>query len=203
MLDGVLRRMVDPLIETSAAAFVRAGVSATALTLVGLAAGLAAAAFIALGSGAVPALVCLFLSRAADGLDGAVARRTRPTALGAFLDIVCDFIFYGAIPLAFALLDPLANALPAAVLLFAFYVNGASFLAYAAIAAGKGMRTEKRGQKGLYYTAGLAEGSETIACFALMMLWPSVFIWLAYGFAVLCLVTASARIVLAAQNFRD
>ena len=30
--------------------------------------------------------------------------------LGGFLDIVLDFVFYGAIPLAFVILDPAANA---------------------------------------------------------------------------------------------
>ncbi|MEL7274379.1 MAG: hypothetical protein AAGK33_13200, partial [Pseudomonadota bacterium] len=39
----------------------------------------------------------------ADGLDGAVARATRKTDFGGYLDITCDFLFYGAIPLAFVL----------------------------------------------------------------------------------------------------
>jgi hypothetical protein len=57
--------------------------------------------------------------------------------------------------------------------LFSFYVNGASFLAYATIAAKRGLQTAQRGAKSIYFTAGLAEGTETIACFAAMMIWPT------------------------------
>ena len=62
----------------------------------------------------------LLLNRALDGLDGALARLSRVTDRGAFLDIGLDFVFYAAIPLAFAVSDPAANALAAAVLLAAF-----------------------------------------------------------------------------------
>ncbi len=67
MFDGVLRRMIDPVIERSAGAFVRAGISATALTLLGLAAALGRPAFIALGSSALTGA----------GLPVSVARRRR------------------------------------------------------------------------------------------------------------------------------
>ncbi len=76
----------------------------------------------------------LLLSRLCDGLDGAVARHTQKTDRGGFLDIVLDFAFYGVIPLGFVVAEPAQNAVAGAVLLFAFYVNGASFLAYAIMA---------------------------------------------------------------------
>jgi phosphatidylglycerophosphate synthase len=202
MLDGVLRRAIDPAINRVARLLSRR-ISAEQMTFLGLAFGLAAAAVIIFDRPMAIALAGLALSRIADGLDGAIARATQPTARGAFLDIVCDFIFYGAIPLAFALTDPGANALAAAVLLFAFYVNGASFLAFAAVAAGRGMRSEARGKKGLYYTAGLAEGAETIAVFALVMLFPAWFAVIAYAFAALCLITAAARMAIAWGAFAD
>jgi phosphatidylglycerophosphate synthase len=201
MLDGVLRKGLDPLINAVARRLAR-HITAEQMTFLGLAFGLAAAAVISFDRGMLPALALLALSRFADGLDGAIARQTMPTARGAFLDIVCDFIFYGAIPLAFALHAPTANALPAAVLLFAFYVNGASFLAFAAVAASKNLSSQKRGKKGLYYTTGLAEGFETIACFALMILLPGWFAWFAYGFAAICLITALARMLLAWDMFK-
>ncbi len=65
------------------------------------------------------------------------------------------------------------------------------------------MTTEARGSKGLYYTAGLAEGAETIAVFALMMLFPAWFPAIAYAFAAICLVTAMARAVIAWGAFGD
>ena len=202
MLDGMMRGLIDPPLERLARPLVRAGVSADALTLAGLAAGVFCALCVGLGW-FWAALGALALSRLADGLDGAVARATRRSDFGGFLDIVCDFIFYGAVPLAFALHDPARNALPGAALLFAFYVNGASFLAYAAVAARRGMVASSRGVKAIYFTAGLAEGTETIAVFAAMMIFPQGFVWLAYGFAAVCLVTAAGRVWLARGAFAD
>jgi phosphatidylglycerophosphate synthase len=201
MLDGTLRRALDPLIDAIAKRLAPR-IGAEQMTFLGLACGLGSAAVIAFGRGAPLALLLLALSRIADGLDGAIARQTRPTPRGAFFDIVCDFLFYGAVPLAFAVHDPAANALAATVLFFAFYANGASFLAFAAIAAGRGMTSSARGAKGLYYTAGLTEGAETILCFVLMILAPGWFPLLACGFAALCLFSALARMILAWSAFR-
>jgi phosphatidylglycerophosphate synthase len=135
------------------------------------------------------------LSRLADGLDGAVARLTQPTDRGAFLDITLDFLFYASIPLAFAVADPAANALPAAVLLAAFVGTGSSFLAFAVLAERRGMKSVQYPQKGIYYLGGLTEATETLLCFALMCLWPMHFAWWAYGFATLCAMTIATRIV--------
>jgi hypothetical protein len=46
----------------------------------------------------------------------------------------------------------------------------------------------------MYFLGGLTEATETLVCFALMCLNPEFFIELAYGFALLCLVTTSTRI---------
>jgi phosphatidylglycerophosphate synthase len=200
MLDGYARRLIDPPLALLAAQLARAGVSADAVTLAGLALGLACAGAVAFSATAA-ALVLLALSRLCDGLDGAVARARGRTDFGGFLDIVCDFAFYGAVPLGFAMLDAPRNALAAAALLFSFYVNGASFLAYAAVAAKRGMQTHSRGQKSLYFTAGLAEGTETIAVFVTVLVFPAAFAFLAWGFGALCLVTAASRVVLARANF--
>ena len=200
MLDGYARRLIDPPLALLAAPLARAGVSADAVTMAGLALGLACAAAVAF-SATVAALALLALSRLCDGLDGAVARARGRTDFGGFLDIVCDFAFYGAVPLGFAVLDAPRNALAASALLFSFYINGASFLAYAAVAARRGMETRVRGEKSLYFTAGLAEATETIAAFAAMLLFPAAFPVLAYVFAALCLVTAASRVVLARARF--
>lgn len=140
-------------------------------------------------------------SRLCDGLDGAVARASVKTDRGGFLDIVLDFAFYGAIPLAFAIAEPEKNALAAAVLLFAFYANGASFLGYAVMAEKRKLVSEARGSKSLYFTTGLAEATETIIVFVLFCLFPSAFPLIAYVFAAMTLVTTGARIVLALRTF--
>ena len=137
----------------------------------------------------------LLAGRLADGLDGAVARLTRTTDRGAFLDVTLDFLFYASIPLAFAIAAPGPNALPAAVLLAAFIGTGSSFLAFAVLAVRRGLASSAYPNKGFYYLGGLTEGSETVICFALMCLWPEHFAGWAYGFAALCALTIGTRIV--------
>jgi len=200
MLDGLARRLLDPALDRAGRALAARGVQADALTFAGLACGLGAALAVALAADGV-ALAAFAVNRLLDGLDGAVARATTRTDRGGFLDIVLDFVTYGAIPLAFALRDPAANALAAAVLLFAFYVNGASFLAFAAVAAKRGLESSVRGVKSIYFTAGLAEGTETVLAFVAMMLWPRHFSIMALAFAGLTLMGAVARVTLAWHVF--
>jgi phosphatidylglycerophosphate synthase len=194
MLDRAAIALLKPALDAGARGLVRSGVGADAVTLVGFAIGLAAAAAIALGAFGW-GLVLLLASRVADGLDGAVARLTRPTDRGAYLDITLDFLFYASIPLAFAIADPPANALPAAVLLAAFIGTGSSFLAFAVMAERRGLASTAYPNKGLFYLGGLTEATETLICFALMCLWPGHFGWWAYGFAALCGLTIATRII--------
>lgn len=196
MFDSRLRPLIDPPLDRAAAALARTGLTADALTFAGLAVGLAAAGAIVAGAFGL-ALVLVALNRLVDGLDGPLARaRGGGTDLGGYYDIVFDFLFYGAIPLAFAIVDPGRNALAAAVLLASFYANGATFLAFAALAARTGRTTAVQGRKAIYYFAGLAEGAETIAVFLAMCLLPRYFPLIAYAFAGLCFVSAAARIVM-------
>ncbi|MDH4050189.1 MAG: CDP-alcohol phosphatidyltransferase family protein [Rubrivivax sp.] len=194
MLDRLAIAALKPALDAAAARLVRAGVGADGVTLAGFALGMAAAAAIALQR-PLAGLVLLLASRLCDGLDGAVARLTRPTDAGAFLDISLDFLFYAGMPLAFALADPAANALPAALLLAAFIGTGSSFLAFAILAERRGLDSSAYPDKGFYYLGGLTEATETLVCFALMCLWPDRFAVLAYGFAALCGVTVITRIV--------
>jgi phosphatidylglycerophosphate synthase len=139
------------------------------------------------------ALALILANRLMDGLDGTVARLNRPTDRGAFLDIALDFVFYALVPLGFALHDPAANGLPAAILLAAFIGTGSSFLAFSTIAAKTSLQAQDYPTKGIYYLGGLTEGFETIAIFVAMCLWPAAFPALAYVFALACAVTTILR----------
>ena len=201
MLDGLMRGVIDAPLNQSGRWLASRGASANMVTLFGLILGLTAAGLIWAGwSGLLVALV-LLSSRLADGLDGAVARAKGKTEFGGYLDIVCDFAFYGAVPLAFVLRDPGANGVAGAFLLFSFYVNAATFLGFAVLAEKRGLETRSRGEKSLYFTAGLMEGTETILCFVILVLWPALFVPLAWAFGALCLVTAGARLILARRVF--
>ncbi len=145
----------------------------------------------------LPGLALLLLNRLADGLDGAIARRRGITDLGGFLDIVLDFIVYSGIVFAFAVAAPERNALAAAFLIFSFVGTGCSFLAFAVMAARRGVETEARGRKSLYYLGGLTEGTETIAFFVACGLLPQLFPILAVVFGLLCWLTTMGRIMTA------
>lgn len=193
MLDRAATRFISPAIQRVARLLVRAGLSANQLTLTGFGIGLMAAALI--GSGyTLAGAGAILLSRLCDGLDGAMARETRPTDVGGFLDIALDFIFYAAIPLGFAVADPSRNALAAATLLAAFVGTMASFLAFAVLAAKRNLNSLAYPDKSFYFLGGLTEATETLVCFMAMCLWPQHFAWFAYVFASLCLITTLTRI---------
>lgn len=192
MFDAALLPLQKRILAPAARALVVRGIGADQVTLAGFAVGLLAIP--ALAAGLYPvALVLIALNRVADGLDGAVARMTGPTDRGAFLDISLDFVFYALVPVGFALADPNANALPAAVLIAAFVGTGSSFLAFATIAARRGLSAADYPAKGIYYLGGLTEGTETILILLAMCLWPVAFPALAYVFAAACLLTTVMR----------
>lgn len=200
MLDGVMRKLIDPPLNRVGRKLAGLGVSANALTLGGLLVGLAAATFIAFEQYWI-GLALIGISRIADGLDGAVARATQKTDFGGYFDIIADFLFYGAIPLAFAFANPGVNALAAGVLLLAFYVNGATFLGFSILAERRKLTTTRGGEKNLYFSEGLLEGTETIALFFAMCIWPGWFVPMAAVFAVLALFTAFMRSLRAYRLF--
>jgi phosphatidylglycerophosphate synthase len=198
MLDRYARQIIDPPLNRLGRGLAAKGVTANGVTLIGLGLGLLAALVIALGAPAL-ALVPLLASRIADGLDGAVARATKKTDFGGYLDITADFLFYGVIPMGFVWLSPVTNGAAGAFLLTAFYFNGASFLGYAILAEKHGLKTNAQGQKSLYYSNGILEGTETIVFFVLLCLLPHYFGPLSWVFGALCFVTAGLRIY-AAKN---
>jgi len=200
VLDGQLKRRLDPVLDRTGGWLAARGVSADAVTYTAFAVGVLAAVAIAFGPTG-GGLALRRLSRLGDGLDGAVARHSRTTDFGGLIDIVLDFAFYGAIPFAFIVLDPGANGLAGGLLILSFYVNGASFLAYAIIAEKRGEKTGQRGQKSIYFTTGLAEATETYLAFAVFCLWPDGFPITATVFAVICFYTAVSRLVLARSVF--
>jgi phosphatidylglycerophosphate synthase len=201
MIDRHTTAWIRPVLTRLARVLVRWGLGADALTLTGLALGWLAAAAIASGATG-PGAALILLSRLCDGLDGAVARLTTPTDRGGFLDISLDFLFYPAIPLAYAIADPPANALAAAVLLAAFVGTGTSFLAFATIAAKRGLTSSAYPDKSFYFLGGLTEATETLAFFLAMCLWPAHFAGLAYVFAGMCAVTILTRLIWGWRLFR-
>jgi len=202
MLDGVLRKLIDPPLNKMGILLAKVGISANAITLFGVLIGLAAAFAIA-ANWFLFALILIIISRLADGLDGAVARATKKTDFGGYLDIVMDFLFYAAIPLGFIFANPSSNAFAGAILLLSFNFNGASFLGYAILAEKHKHKTDVSGEKSIYFNNGLIGGSETIVFFIVICIWPKLFAMLSLIFAILVIVTAVMRILYAREVFKE
>lgn len=191
MFDARLRPLIDPPLNAMGRVLAGMGIGANMVTLAALVPGLVAAFAIA-HHHYLAGLALILLNRLLDGLDGAVARATRTTDFGGFLDIVADFIFYIAVPIGFGIALP-ANELPALWLVGSFALTGTSFLAFATLAAKRGVETSAHGRKSFFYDTGLAEGTETIVVFVLMCLFPTWFATIAYGYAALCGLTVLQR----------
>ncbi|MEP5120657.1 MAG: CDP-alcohol phosphatidyltransferase family protein, partial [Marinomonas sp.] len=127
MLDSRLRPLIDPPLNALGKGIARAGITANQVTIAGAAMGIGAGVAIGFRYYLLGLLLVLG-SRVLDGLDGAVARATKQSDFGGYLDILCDFAFYVAVPIGFGFAA--SGNLPFALILVAsFTLTGISFLA--------------------------------------------------------------------------
>ena len=200
MFDAALRPHLDRVIDPIGRWCAARGISASMLTITGFAFGMAAALAVVMGM--MPtAFLLILVNRLCDALDGAIARATVPTDFGGFLDIVFDFIFYAMIPFSFALYDP-ANAQAACFLVVSFFSTAVSLLAFSTMAEKRGLSSQDRGVKSLYFLGGLTEGAETTVLLLAMTVSSEWFVYYAYGFGVLCWITAATRVLEARRLLR-
>lgn len=201
MFDIQIRKRIDPWLMRLARGFLALGLSANAITWLGFVMGIGGSIAIAFGwFGAALALIAS--NRLMDGIDGCVARLTRPSDVGGFLDIALDMLFYSSVPFAFAIYAS-ENQLAACFLIYSFLGTGSSFLAFAIIAAKRGVTSDKAGKKSFFYSTGLIEGTETVVFLLLICLIPQYFTLLAWIFGSLCWFTTAIRIAVACHAFRE
>lgn len=182
MIDDMLRTRFKTQVERTGVWLARRGVTATGMTGLGFAFGISGCLAV-VSEAYITALLLLILNRVADLFDGAIARATKVTDFGGFIDILFDLLIYSGYVLAFAIARP-ENALPAAVLIYTFLATGASFLAAANIAAKRGITREPPSRKSFFYKAALIEGVETTGYLIVVCLLPDHFAVITYVFAV-------------------
>ena len=193
MFDPILNKLTRPVLAVAAKQLKKQRVTANQVTVVGFLVGMLALPLLAFGEYHW-ALAAILLNRLADGLDGALARVTKTTDAGGFLDITLDFIFYSAVVFGFLLAEPQHNAIAAGFLLVTFMATGSSFLAFAVMAGKHKLANPKYPNKSLHYMSGITEGFETIVAFVLFCLYPDYFVGIALIFGLLCWITAIIRI---------
>lgn len=176
--------------------------SPLALTLLGLLVGLGAAVAASRAMWRI-ALVAWLLNRLIDGVDGVLARQSgTQSELGGYLDIVCDFAVYAAMPLGMALaLDTRATWLASTVLLASWFVNAASWMYLAAVLEKRGAGATARGElTSVTMPRGLVAGTETVVFLALFVIVPSQYVPLAWVMAAGVVIGIAQRIRWAARN---
>lgn len=191
MLDRLLHPLAGQALKPLAQLCIKLKIHPNLVTLIGLGIGVSAVPFL-IQHHYQAALLCVLGNRLFDGLDGAIARQGHSTTpYGAYLDIVCDMLFYGAFVFGMALSLP-DHAIWSALLLFSFLGTSSSFLAYAAL---KPVEEADSSNRGLFFLGGLIEGSETIGFFVLCCLMPYIYPTLAIAFSALCFLTTLIRLV--------
>lgn len=195
MLDSFLRPYINPSLDKAAEKISQYNIPANIVTLAGFGVGMVGCFFLAVHS-YIFALVFIAASRLLDGLDGAVARRQGPTDFGAYLDLVCDTVFYAAFIFFFVLTEQ-QHQLAGLFLIFSYIGMNASLIAYAAMA----YKRHPDGTTNFFQAPGLVEGAETLAFMVLACLYPYAFSAIAFLFALTCWVTAVVRSMQAWKEF--
>ena len=137
------------------------------------------------------------VGRAADGLDGLVARRRRSASdLGGYLDMLGDTVGYAAVPLGVAVAagdDVVWTA--CAVLLATFYVNTVSWTYLSALLEKRGNGVASSGEAtSIRMPVGVIEGAETIVLLTVVLAWPATAAWLFALMAALVALTVLQRV---------
>lgn len=194
MFDATLRSRLEAPLDRIAAQIRGRGVSANAVTAVGLALGIGCCVAISFSQWSV-ALALWLANRLADGLDGPIARQGATTDLGGFFDIIADFAVYGGVLLALGVALPETRTAALAVFL-GYYLSGSSFLAFSSLAT----KRERAGDgRSLVFPAGLAEGTETIVAYLVILAFPSQAEALLWIWAAIVGVTFVQRLVFIRQ----
>ncbi|MGV8896315.1 MAG: CDP-alcohol phosphatidyltransferase family protein [Rhodoglobus sp.] len=209
MIDAQLRRAMEGPVSRMAARIDVPWVTPDRLTVAGLVLGLSSAA-LAAAQWWWPALTAWLVSRVIDGLDGSLARRRRArhpghstSEAGGFLDITADFVVYGAMVVGVAVGSTAATGgpwWPFLAVLFAYYINGATFLAFSSIAERTGRQVNDG--RSLSFLGRVAEGAETIAVHSAWLIVPA-FAWqIAVGWAAIVTISGIQRMIVGYRLLR-
>lgn len=170
MIDEPFRQWLARHASAPVAPLARLGVTPNAVTWIGLALGVAAAALVATGR-PVAGFALWLGSRVLDGYDGLLARHLgRSSLFGGYLDITADMAAYSAMACAFAWSMP-ADRLLWMLVLVGYVLAITTTLALSSLAE----RADRQlgGNRSLQFTAGLAEAGETNIVYGAIALLPA------------------------------
>jgi len=191
VFDRRARELCRPVLDTAGEQLAHLGVRANPLTGLGWTIGVVACVAVGFRWWLL-ALVAWLVNRLIDGLDGALARRVGATDFGGYLDLVADFSVYAGFVVALAIAEP-STRIVSVVLLFAYYLSGTALLAASAMLERRGI--ERGDERSVRFLGGLAEGLETMLAYVIIVVVPSIAVWVEWIFAVMVLITAAQRVI--------
>lgn len=193
MFDTYLRNQKDHLGAPIAKRM--KNVHPQAVTMIGLAIGLATVFLTAMGW-YFWALAFWLLNRALDGMDGLLARiHNRQSDFGGYLDILVDFVVYAALPIGLVLSKPTPGRyLALVIMLGVFYINTASWMYLAAILEKRNSRKLETATT-IVMPSGLIGGFETILTYSIFLIFPNAITLLFSIFSGLVVITIIQRLV--------
>ena len=193
MLDKKINLFFNPILVKIASFLIKYKILPNQITLLSFILGIFCFIFLSFGM-IYTALFFFLLNRFFDGLDGTLARLTKPSDLGGFYDIISDFFIYALLPLGFIFFEN-DNFLSMSLLLTSFIGTCSTFLTTAWIFEKNKIQIDQLSKKSFYYSEGLIEGTETIFLFILMFIFYEVASFIALIFAFLCFITALLRVI--------
>ena len=199
MIDAKINKIIKPFLDGFAKKLIKFNIKANSVTFIGFCFGLFCSYFI-VNEMFVYAGIFLFLNRFCDGLDGSLARLIGETDIGAFYDIVCDFLFYFIFPISFIILD-LKNTYSICFLLLSFVATQTTFLATSWLVEKNKLSISDGQNKSFFYAGGITEGFETIICFFMMLIFYEYINYISYIFGILCWTTFINRVLLIRNLF--
>ena len=161
MLDAKGRKLVQPILDAIAHRCHAAGIGANTLTVLGMVVGMAAA-FLVLTGHSFAGFIALWFSGLIDAADGTLARLTKPSPLGAILDITFDRVVEISMIVALAWRFPEAR-FELVILAGMIAIAMSMFLSIGAAVA-------NRSVKSFHYAPGLGERTEAFIFLSLMVL---------------------------------
>ena len=203
MFDDFFRSLKDRLLNPLARAL-GPRLPPAAITWLAFVVGLSCAVAV-LGGHLRAALALWLVNRLLDGLDGTHARvHARVSHLGAYLDVVLDFVVYAAVPVAFVVAERQYElALAGVFLLASFYVNAASWMYLSALLEARREGASSRGETtSATMPPGIVAGTETVVFYTLFFLMPSHKATLFTVMAILVLANVAVRLYWAHRRLR-
>lgn len=192
MIDALIRPYIAGPLDTTAQKLVQGGLSANKITAIGFVLGFTGCFLVGMQIYLV-GLLLLLIALLFDGLDGAAARASQSTELGAYLDMMSGVILFAVFPFFFMLSAP-DHSMATAILLFTFLMMGMANLAYDFFAMKKGAEPAK---------SGLVESGEITIFIVLSCLYPAGFSFFAAALALLSLAAAVIRIGLTVKLLKN